>query len=602
MADRDFDEEDEEDDVVLEEARDGQWRKMKKELPSSDGFRRSFVGYETDEGFMVQWNEMQISSKKSRKDREELSNVLGTFRTLQHDNIAKMFDFWFDKQNRLVYITELMTSGTLQQYLLKNEKNQKPIQFKVWQRWCLQMLSALKYLHKNGLPHSDLSSRNIHIQHNGQIKLGMVRVQLLSKYVQTMKEDTESKHMSAYLAPEACGAYEDPHTDTDVGAADVYAFGILALELLTLKVPYLEECSTKEDVFEKKASFELPASLANVTDERQAEFIRRCLLPASKRPHAAQLMFDPVLYSVPTLLQQAAHVYVFKQCDGEATQLEQDEKQELAVEAILERYRTIAGGPCTHTPACGCFPVHFKGGRERGWQSGADMPDFKEFLEIENPAKYLDEVKNRFHPLLFIKCADPAKCKDATDDDAVMHAPESRRLTDKPAVSATVEEEERQCKFNVTMKMTGEGGNLRRYLNFDLDIQPKLGEIAAQRMVQHCLLNALDADLMAAAIDAELLNHPRYAEIILETSCTPEPPRDGPASDAPHASAPSTMAAAGLLSALAPVPAEHHELSSPDSGVTLTVPPPVSSAGNGAASGAAVSPSGVDGAEHATAA
>jgi hypothetical protein len=56
-----------------------------------------------------------------------------------------MYDFWFDpKHNRLVYITELMTSGTLQQYLLKNEKNNKPIQPKVWQRWCLQVLSALK--------------------------------------------------------------------------------------------------------------------------------------------------------------------------------------------------------------------------------------------------------------------------------------------------------------------------------------------------------------------------------------------------------------------------------------------------------------------------
>ena len=58
-----------------------------------------------------------------------------------------MSDFWIDsinKQNRVVYITELMTSGTLQQYLQKNERNHKPLQQKVWQRWCLQMLSALR--------------------------------------------------------------------------------------------------------------------------------------------------------------------------------------------------------------------------------------------------------------------------------------------------------------------------------------------------------------------------------------------------------------------------------------------------------------------------
>ena len=150
---------------------------------------------------MVQWNEMQISSKKNRKDQEELHRELASFVDLSHDNIAKMFDFWIDspnKQKRVVYITELMTSGTLQQYLQKNDRNLKPLQQKVWQRWCLQMLSALKcviffacatilsgrygplflhslrrYLHDCKLCHGDLSAKTIHIQHNGQIKLGI---------------------------------------------------------------------------------------------------------------------------------------------------------------------------------------------------------------------------------------------------------------------------------------------------------------------------------------------------------------------------------------------------------------------------------------------
>jgi hypothetical protein len=39
------------------------------QLASSD-IRKSFVGYDTDQGFMVQWNELAISSKKSGRDRE----------------------------------------------------------------------------------------------------------------------------------------------------------------------------------------------------------------------------------------------------------------------------------------------------------------------------------------------------------------------------------------------------------------------------------------------------------------------------------------------------------------------------------------------------
>ena len=57
-----------------------------------------------------------------------------------------------------------------------------------------------------------------------------VRVQLLSKYVQTMKEK-EQVGSIIYLSPEALDMHDSERERNDNSQTDIYAFGLIALEV-----------------------------------------------------------------------------------------------------------------------------------------------------------------------------------------------------------------------------------------------------------------------------------------------------------------------------------------------------------------------------------
>ena len=69
----------------------------------------------------------------------------------------------------MVVITELVTSGSLRDYL---KLIQKP-RIRVVRRWTTKILKGLQYLHENGVIHERLSCDGIFTNsHNGDIKIG----------------------------------------------------------------------------------------------------------------------------------------------------------------------------------------------------------------------------------------------------------------------------------------------------------------------------------------------------------------------------------------------------------------------------------------------
>ena len=82
---------------------------------------------------------------------------------LNHPNIVRFYDSWDCQQNKknIVLVTELMTSGTLRDYLTKWKK----IKEKVVKSWCQQILKGLHFLHSRTprVIHRDLKCDNIFI-------------------------------------------------------------------------------------------------------------------------------------------------------------------------------------------------------------------------------------------------------------------------------------------------------------------------------------------------------------------------------------------------------------------------------------------------------
>ena len=140
------------------------------------------------------WNQLRLDNFV-KKDINTLLSEIRILESLRNENIINFFHSWIHKsregKQNVVFITELMTSGTLKSYIKKSNGNVKP---KVLKNWCRQILSGLLYLHTRDPPiihrynfkllrrnfnysflidNSDLKCENIFINgNNGQAKIG----------------------------------------------------------------------------------------------------------------------------------------------------------------------------------------------------------------------------------------------------------------------------------------------------------------------------------------------------------------------------------------------------------------------------------------------
>ncbi|URD86778.1 serine threonine-protein kinase [Musa troglodytarum] len=90
-----------------------------------------------------------------------------------------------------------------------------------------------------------------------------------------------------FMAPEL---YEEEYNEL----VDIYSFGMCMLEMITLEYPY-SECKNPAQIYKKVMSGIKPAALAKVTDPQVRHLIEKCLVSASERSPAKELLKDPFL-------------------------------------------------------------------------------------------------------------------------------------------------------------------------------------------------------------------------------------------------------------------------------------------------------------------
>ena len=176
----------------------------------------------------------QLLLKAAPKDLEHEIDIL---KSVRHPNIIAFHDAWYQK-NEFVFITELMTSGTLREYIRKLSLPNN----KIVKRWSRQILKGLVYLHGYNPPiiHRDIKCDNIFINGaHGEVKIGdmgTAEMKMGKKY--TIIGTPE------FMAPEM---YEEQGYSEKV---DIYAFGMCLLEMATGEYPY-GECRNPAQVYKK---------------------------------------------------------------------------------------------------------------------------------------------------------------------------------------------------------------------------------------------------------------------------------------------------------------------------------------------------------------
>nr|KAJ3417671.1 ATP binding [Polyrhizophydium stewartii] len=268
---------------VIEESPNRRYAKLNQIL-GKGAYKIVFKAIDREEGYEVAWNTCQTT----KAEFMELGQEIEILKRVRHPNIIQFYDCWF-QTSEFVFITELMTSGTLREYI---RKLQIP-NLKIVKRWSRQILKGLSYLHSHDPPiiHRDIKCDNIFINGAyGEVKIGdmgTAKMKLGKKY--TLIGTPE------FMAPEM---YEDKGYSEKV---DIYALGMALLEMVTGEYPY-SECKNAAQIYKKVIQGIKPECLSRVTDPEVKDLIVNCITNENDRLTAQQIVDHPFLAVEPEVV------------------------------------------------------------------------------------------------------------------------------------------------------------------------------------------------------------------------------------------------------------------------------------------------------------
>ncbi|KAI7860537.1 kinase-like domain-containing protein [Circinella umbellata] len=294
-------------------------------LLGKGAYKVVYKAIDRQEGYEVAWNAMQTLN-----NAKELEHEIQILKSVRHPNIIAFHEAWHT-ENEFVFITELMTSGTLREYIRKLSLPN----IKVVKRWSRQILKGLAYLHGHDPPiiHRDIKCDNIFINGAyGEVKIGdmgTAEMKMGKKY--TVIGTPE------FMAPEM---YEEMGYSEKV---DIYAFGMCLLEMATGEYPY-GECTNPAQIYKKVMAGTKPASLSQVQNEEVLTVIDNCLGPEEQRMSAQEILehtFFAVEPEVVLLATDDSNVHltlqvVFKGVDKRSVKFDFNVDSDTAAEVVHE--------------------------------------------------------------------------------------------------------------------------------------------------------------------------------------------------------------------------------------------------------------------------
>ena len=202
------------------------------------------------------------------------------------ERLGRLLTGWVRMFSQVNFISEMFASGTLRRY----RKRHKHLGDDVLKQWGWQILSGLVYLHGHKPPivHQDLKCDNIFINGaDGVVKIGDLG---LATMLHGRTAPQSVIGTPEFMAPEL---YEEYYDDR----VDVYAFGMVMLELATMEYPY-SECTNAAQIYRKVTLQVRPAGLQKVACKELADFINTCIAPLEQRPRSRQLLKHPYFASI----------------------------------------------------------------------------------------------------------------------------------------------------------------------------------------------------------------------------------------------------------------------------------------------------------------
>ncbi|KAI5150678.1 WNK lysine deficient protein kinase [Enteropsectra breve] len=247
------------------------------EILGEGSYKTVSKAIDEEEGKEVAYNEVRVKKYEEEvHSSSSFSSEIALLKNINHPNIIKIIDYWFTEED-FVFITELMTGGTLRDYIRKvGALNDKLIR-----KWGRQILEGIKYLHTQDPPiiHRDIKNENIFVNSSqGEIKIGDLGI----------AKEKKNKRYTIVGTPNFM-AREIFEGEGYTEKVDVYAFGMCLIEMATGVSPY-GELSNSGEIYKNVLQGVLPHALHTLQSNCLKSLILSCLLPVPNRFSAAQCL------------------------------------------------------------------------------------------------------------------------------------------------------------------------------------------------------------------------------------------------------------------------------------------------------------------------
>jgi serine/threonine protein kinase len=198
---------------------------------------------------------------------------------LVHPNIVQVFDFGLDPATHRQYIVMELVRGQSGAEILRDEGS---LDVRDALSIVVQALRGLEYAHRNGVVHRDVKPGNLLRGEDGVVKLADFGIAKAFSDESSITQVGSVLGTAAYLAPEqAAGEQAGP-------AADLYALGVVAYQLLSGRLPYEAQSLTELALKQQR---ELPPRLDELNPEVSPQLAmavdRALALDPRQRPASA---------------------------------------------------------------------------------------------------------------------------------------------------------------------------------------------------------------------------------------------------------------------------------------------------------------------------
>ena len=278
--------------VIVERSPGGRYVRFMEKL-GSGASKDVYRAYDTTEGIEVAWNVVNLAGVP-KSERNRIVNEVRLLERLHHHNIISFHGSWVNRERQEVhFVTEILSSGTLKSFIDKVQV----IRWKIAKRWARQILAGLAYLHEQDPPviHRDLKCDNVFINGtSGDLRIGDLGLSTVHRHGKVLSVLGTPEFMAPDLYEESC--YDEK--------VDIYAFGMVMLEIFTKDIPY-RECANPAQIYRKVMRGDPPDSLSRVRSKEARDFITLCLGYKDEetgkyvRPSAAELLNHPFLGASP---------------------------------------------------------------------------------------------------------------------------------------------------------------------------------------------------------------------------------------------------------------------------------------------------------------